>query len=255
MGQETLRALVKEPDMEPVGAVARTEQGDNRLPLPVGADSILYSTDLEDLLEVIRPHVVVDFSNKASVLGVARTCAEHRVHLVTGTSGLSPEEIGQMGRLASDAGVGVMVGPNFSLGAVLLTYLAKKVANYFDYAEIIEMHHATKADAPSGNAVATARALTEARGEGNRFARPEPHLEPLKGSRGAALDGVSIHAVRMPGLMAHQQLIFGGPGETLTLRHDTINRECYMPGVMLAVRKVRNTVGLTYGLDAFLGLD
>jgi len=144
-----------------------------------------------------------------------------------------------------------VVAPNFALGAVLMIHLAKIAAKYLDYAEIIELHHHQKADAPSGTALATARAMAAARGK--------PFLQPIgqsktSDSRGEQVEGVTIHSVRLPGLLAHQEILLGGPGQTLSIRHDTISRECFMPGVMLAVREVVKRKGLIYGLDTLLGL-
>ena len=144
-----------------------------------------------------------------------------------------------------------MVAPNFTIGAVLMIHLAKIAARYFDYAEIIELHHHMKADAPSGTALSTARAMVEARGE--PFQSPQQKAETLP-SRGEMVDGITLHSVRLPGLMAHQEVLLGGPGQTLIIRHDTIGRECYMPGVILAVKEVVNRKGLVYGLDTLLDL-
>ena len=253
MGREVMVAVAREPDMNLVGAVARAENAE-QLSLPDGAGSAPYARNLDTLLGKVHADVVIDFSSRDAALVAAQTCAAHKVHLVTGTSGLLPDDVSEMGRQAQEAGVGIMIGPNFSLGATLLAHLASRAAKHFDYVEIIERHHAGKADAPSGSALATARRLLDAR-DGSPFTHPEPRIEPLPGTRGGELGGVAIHSVRMPGLMAHEEIIFGGAGETLTLRHDTTNRECYMPGVLLAVRRVRGTVGLTYGLGPHLGLD
>ncbi|MQY72959.1 MAG: 4-hydroxy-tetrahydrodipicolinate reductase, partial [Dehalococcoidia bacterium] len=163
--------------------------------------------------------------------------------------GFSPDDIKEIERLATEHGIGAVMAPNFALGAVLMMHLAKIAAKYLDYAEIIELHHHLKADAPSGTAQTTARAMAAARGK--------PFLHPQgkdTASRGDRVEGVSIHSVRLPGLMAHQEVILGAPGQTLSIRHDTINRECYMPGVMLAIREVVGRKGFVYGLDKLLGL-
>jgi 4-hydroxy-tetrahydrodipicolinate reductase len=168
---------------------------------------------------------------------------------VIGTTGLTKEDLNEIDRLATAHKVGAVVAPNFALGAVLMIHLAKIAAKYLDYAEIIELHHHLKADAPSGTALATARAMAVARGK--------PFLQPTgkaTESRGQQVEGATIHSVRLPGLMAHQEVILGGPGQTVSIRHDTINRECYMPGVMLAIKEVVKHRGLIYGLDTLLGL-
>lgn len=248
MGREVLAALAEEADMVLVGAVGRSAT------LADTAEPIPHSQDLDALLADVQADVVIDFTSRDAALDAAKVCGARRVHFVTGTSGLSPDDVAEMGRQATEAGVGVFIGPNFSLGAVVLGHLAEQAAKHFDYAEILEMHHSGKADAPSGSALATARGLLDARDD-RPFTHPNPSVESLPGTRGGELGGVGIHSIRMPGLMAHEQVIFGGAGETLTLRHDTINRACYMPGVMLAVRKVVDTVGLTYGLRVLLGLE
>jgi 4-hydroxy-tetrahydrodipicolinate reductase len=143
------------------------------------------------------------------------------------------------------------VAPNFALGAVLMMHLSRLAAKYFDYAEIIELHHHLKADAPSGTALSTARMMAEARGK--PFDVPEQ--KQAASSRGAQVEGVAIHSVRLPGLLAHQEVILGGPGQTLRIRHDTISRECFVPGVIIAIKKVIGHKGLIYGLDALLGLE
>ncbi len=216
-----------------------------------GEDARLHDT-VESMLASERPNVVVDFSTRDAVLPLARAAARSGADFVTGTSGLSPEILHELRDIAADSNIGVMVGPNFSLGAVVLERLAQEAGRHFAYAEIIEMHHAGKADAPSGSAMATARGMVEAR-DGEEFANPAAQIENLENVRGGDIGGVAIHAVRMAGLMAHQQVLLGGPGETLTLRHDVIDRESYMPGVLLAIREVGNRRGqLTYGLGALL---
>jgi len=147
--------------------------------------------------------------------------------------------------------VGVVVAPNFALGAVLMMHLAKIAGKYLDHAEIIELHHDRKTDAPSGTALSTAKAMAQARGK--PFSTPE--AGKTSDSRGGQVEGVTIHSVRLPGLMAHQEVMLGGPGQTLSIRHDTISRECYMPGIMLAIREVGKRKGLVYGLDNLLGLE
>ncbi len=208
--------------------------------------------DVDSLLRETAPDVVVDFSIREAVLPIARLAAQHNAHFVTGTSGLAPEILHELRDMAADHDIGVMVGPNFSLGAVVLERVAREAGRHFDHAEIIEMHHAGKVDAPSGSAMATARTMVEAR-DGKAFTNAEPRVVNVDDVRGGDISGVAIHSVRMPGLMAHQQVLLGGPGETLTLRHDVIDRESYMPGVLLAIREVGNRRGqLTYGLGALL---
>jgi 4-hydroxy-tetrahydrodipicolinate reductase len=183
-------------------------------------------------------------------MAAVRTAVKHGVNLVIGTTGLTAKDLDEIDRLAQAHRIGVVVAPNFALGAVLMLHLAKVAARYFDYAEIIEQHHHLKADAPSGTALATARAMADARDE--PFCQP-PGQEQ-QDSRRHQTEGVTIHSVRLPGILARQEVILGGPGQTLSLKHDAISRECYMPGVILAVKEVIKRKGLIYGLDSLLGL-
>ena len=248
VGQEIVKAVCREPEMRLVGAVdIKTTQ--DSLVLPDGSGAVPFSIDLEDILTRCRPEVLVDFSIAQAAMSAVRIATKQGVNLVIGTTGLTADNFDEIKRLTEANKVGAVVAPNFALGAVLMMHLAKVAAKYLDYAEIIELHHHQKADAPSGTALSTARAMTAARGK--------PFLQPpgqTSESRGKQVEGAAIHSVRLPGLMAHQEVIFGAPGQTLSIRHDTINRECYMPGVILAIKEVVKRQGLTYGLDALLGL-
>lgn len=251
MGQQVLATLCQQPDMEPVGAVdlkAREEY----LPLPNGAGSIPFSQDVTALLARARPQVVVDFSHADAVMPLVHAAVQRKASLVVGTTGVSSQQVEEIGHLCQQHGVGAIVAPNFSLGAIVLAYLSKIAARYFDYADVIEMHHERKADAPSGTALALARSMAAARGRA--FERAPTSKEVLAGTRGGEQQGVGLHSLRMPGLLAHHEVVLGGLGQTLTLRHDTISRESYMPGVLLAIREVVNRKGLVYGLDTLLGL-
>lgn len=251
MGKEVLEALCKDPQLKPVGAVDLKAEGES-LPLSGQANSVPLSSNLESLLAHTHPQVLVDFSVAEAAMPAVRLAAKERVNLVVGTTGLSADALSEIDRLTRDNEVGAIVAPNFALGAVIMVHLAKIASRYFDYAEIIELHHEQKLDAPSGTALSTARAIAEARGK--PFLYSKAQKESLSGTRGGELQGVSLHSVRLPGLMAHQEVIFGLSGQTLTIRHDTIDRECYMPGVVLAIKKVVGLKGLTYGLDRLLGL-
>lgn len=248
VGQEVVRALCQKAEMKLVGAVDLKAAGD-LLDLPDGSGSVPFSTDLNSILTTCRPDVMVDFTIAQATMPAVRLALRNRVCVVIGTTGLSPENIKEIEQLATEHNVGAVVAPNFALGAVLMIHLAKIAARYLDYAEIIELHHHLKVDAPSGTAKTTAQAMAAARGK--------PFLQPTgkpAASRGEQVEGVTIHSVRLPGLMAHQEVILGGPGQTVSIRHDTINRECYMPGVMLAIKEVVRRKGLVYGLDTLLGL-
>lgn len=251
MGREVVNALFADPELDPVGAVDITAK-DKSFSLPNQSGVIPLSPDLEALLEQTRPEVMVDFSVAEAALPAVRTATKRKVNLVIGTTGLSSEDLEEIDRLAKANNVGAVVAPNFAMGAVIMIHLAKVAARFFDHAEIIEMHHEQKLDAPSGTALSTARAIREAREKAFLYAKV--HKESLSGTRGGELEGVAIHSVRLPGLLAHQEVIFGAAGQTLILRHDTISRECFMPGVVLAVKKVSEYKGLVYGLDKLLGL-
>ncbi len=249
MGSETLLALIRDPDLVPVGAVGRTDRG-NELPLPDGSGTIPYATSLDYLLARRQAEVVVDFTNSQVAVAAAGIAGDRGAHLVTGSSGFSEGDISKLRDASQRYQIGIILAPNFALGAVLLGYLARIAAGYFDYADVSEAHHEAKIDAPSGTALALAKAIA---GE-KSFTRPEPEKEPLLGTRGGDYNGVSIHSTRMPGRLAHHEVLFGAPGETLSLRHDTLSRECYMPAVTLAIKEVVNRRELVVGLESVLGL-
>lgn len=251
MGSEVLNALCRHSQLEPVGAVDKMAS-EEKLYLPDQSGSIPLSSDLEVILKLSHPDVLVDFSVAEATLPAVRIAVKHRANLVIGTTGLSAENLAEIDQLAMANGIGAIVAPNFALGAVVMIHLAKIAARFFEWAEIIEMHHEKKLDAPSGTALSTARAMLEARGK--PFLYSSVQKESLSGARGGELEGIALHSMRLPGLMAHQEVILGTDGQTLTIRHDTINRECYMPGVVLAIQKVGEIKGLTYGLDTLLGL-
>ncbi len=250
MGQEVIKAVCREPGMRVVGAV-ELDVAEDYLILPDGSGKVPFSSDLGYILSSCEPDVMVDFTVAQAALPAGQTAAWQGVNLVIGTTGLSTEELGELSRLSIANKIGVVVAPNFAIGAVLMIHLAKIAAKFLDYAEIIELHHDRKIDAPSGTALSTARAMAAA--------RDKPFLQPATqgeaaGSRGQQVEGVTIHSVRLPGLLAHQEVLFGGLGQTLSIRHDTISRECFMPGVILAIKEVVKRKGLNYGLDTLLGL-
>jgi 4-hydroxy-tetrahydrodipicolinate reductase len=249
MGQTLINALCHEPDMQIVGAVDIKAAEDN-LPLPDGSGTVPFSSKLDDILTSCKPDVLVDFSTATAVMPAIRLSAERGINLVIGTTGIGANDVKEIDRLAKVHEVGMVVASNFALGAVLMIHLAKIAGRYFDYAEIIELHHHLKVDAPSGTALSTARAMAQARGK--PFSIPQGKTAA---GRGEQVEGVSIHSVRLPGLLAHQEVILGGMGQTLSIRHDTNSRECFMPGVMLAIREVVKRKGLIYGLETLLGLE
>lgn len=248
MGQVVAATLAKEPDIQVVGGVDVKVSGDS-MTLPSG--KVPLSTNLEAILTSQKPDVLVDFTVASAVPGTARTATKHGVNLVIGTTGLKNEDIAEIGKLAKAANVGAFIAPNFALGAVLMMHLAKLCSKYFDFAEVIELHHEQKMDAPSGTALVTAREMAKARGK--PFLRPAETEKWL--SRGQLVEGINVHSVRLQGFVAHQEVIFGGLGQTLTIRHDSTGRDSFLPGIIMAVKEVGKHKGLIYGLDALLGLS
>jgi 4-hydroxy-tetrahydrodipicolinate reductase len=251
MGREVVSAVCQDPETKLVGAVDINLK-DEFLPLPDGSGKVPLSSDLDNIIKAQKPDVLVDFSLAKAALPAARTAAKNKVHLVSGTTGLAQADLDEIDRLAKANGVGAVMASNFALGAVVMMHLAKVAAKYFDYAEIIELHHHLKADAPSGTALTTARSMAKARGK--PFLIPSEKDTTMK-SRGEQVEGIALHSIRLPGLLAHQEVLFGIAGQTLSIRHDTISRECYMPGVLLAVKQVHNYKGLVSGLAALLHLE
>ncbi|MET8083220.1 4-hydroxy-tetrahydrodipicolinate reductase [Micromonospora sp. NPDC005237] len=232
MGIEVCKAVDAADDLE---LVASIDQGDSRSAVS-GAD------------------VVVDFTTPDVVMDNLKWSIEQGISAVVGTTGFTEQRLEQVrGWLADKPGVGVVIAPNFGIGAVLMMQFAARAARHFESVEIIEQHHPRKLDAPSGTATHTARQIAQARAEAGLGPVPDATKDEVPGARGADIDGVRVHAVRATGLVAHQEVLFGGTGETLTIRHDSYDRVSFMPGVLLAVRAVRNRPGLTVGLDPLLG--
>ena len=251
MGREVIGALCHEPETRVVGAVEQKTTEDF-LSLPDGFGRVSFSSDLDYILTTCRPDVLVDFSSAPATRAAVPTASKRGVHLVIGTTGLTNSDLDEMAWLAKEHQVGIVVASNFALGAVMMMYLAKIAAKYFDYAEIIELHHHQKTDFPSGTALSTARLMAQARGK--PFFLPALEQGQTSSGRGQQVEGVTIHSVRLPGLMAHQEVTFGVAGQTMSIRHDTVSRECYMPGVILAVKEVVKRPGLTNGLETLLSL-
>ncbi len=250
MGREVINALCNEPEMQVVGAV-ELQVAEEHLTLPDSSGKVPFSSDLEYILTKCQPEVLVDFTVAQATMPAVRIATKQGVNLVIGTTGLTTDDISEIEQLTRAHQVSAVVAPNFALGAVLMIHLAKLAGKYLDHAEIIELHHHQKVDAPSGTALSTARAMAQARGK--PFSCP-PESKAGSSSRGEQVEGITIHSVRLPGLMAHQEVILGTTGQTLRIRHDTINRQCYIPGVILAIKEVVKRQGLVYGLDALLGL-
>lgn len=250
MGQAVLKAVQEADGLELVGAVDIKGGADTGALVGLPANGILVETDLEALLERKKPEVMVDFTRPDVVFGNVMTALKHGTSPVVGTTGLSDEQKAEIAKAAEENNTPAFIAPNFAIGAVLLMLMSRQAAKYMPDVEIIELHHDKKLDAPSGTAIQTAAMIAEVRKE-HKQGNPD-EFEKLKGARGADYEGMHIHSVRLPGYVAHQEVIFGGLGQTLTIRHDSLNRESFMPGVVLAAKKVRSLKGLTVGLDKLL---
>lgn len=249
MGQEVIRAVREVEDIRVVGAVDVQKVGEDPIRLAAGHKSDLkINNSLDAVLKETLPDVMVDFTTPQAVAENVRTGLKRGVHMVIGTTGLTVDEREEIDRQAREAGVGAFIAPNFALGAVLMMEFARKAAKYFPHAEIIELHHDRKMDAPSGTSLLTAEKMNEGR---KKIEKPES-IEILSGCRGGDAEGIPIHSVRLPGMVAHQEVIFGGEGQILTIRHDSLDRSSFMPGVMLAIRKVVTWQGLVWGLENLL---
>lgn len=250
-GHAVLTGLAQERDLDLAGGVAPHATVEY-LDLPDGGGLIPLTRDTETLLRRVRPRVLVDFTRAEAAMENARLAIRYGASPVIGTSGLSPRDCQELASLAESAELGAVVAPNFALGAALAAHFACLASRFFAASEIIELHHDGKLDAPSGSSLATATAMREARG--SDFQDPTTQNFTLPGVRGGQTGGVRIHSVRLPGLVAHQEIIFGGPGQVLTIRHDSITRESFVPGVVFACKAVVDYKSLVYGLDRLMGL-
>ena len=223
------------------------------------AEGLTFTTgvDAGDPLEALtetNTEVVIDFTHPSVVMDNLKFCIDNGIHAVVGTTGFTDERLDQVRRWVADKpDACVLIAPNFAIGAVLSMHFAAQAARFFESVEVIELHHPYKADAPSGTAVRTAKLIAEARKE--LPPNPDATSTGLDGARGADVDGVPVHSVRLAGLVAHQEVLFGTQGETLTIRHDSIDRTSFVPGVLLAVRRIQEFPGLTVGIEPLLDLS
>lgn len=251
MGRAVLRAVQEEADLTLVGAVDVMSEGDD-VGVLIGKEKIgvLVDCNLEEAILKTKPDVMVDFTNPMVVMNNIRTALANGVRPVVGTTGLTDEDKKEIALLCKQKETAAFIAPNFAIGAVLMMMMAQQAAKYLPHVEIIEMHHDQKLDAPSGTALQTAELISEVRG---KMAQGHPEeKEKLTGVRGGDFNGIHIHSVRLPGYVAHQEVIFGGLGQTLTIRHDSIQRESFMPGVTLACKKVMRLKGFVTGLENLL---
>jgi 4-hydroxy-tetrahydrodipicolinate reductase len=261
MGREVIKVVAQAPDMILIGALDTSPEHQDKDAGELAGFSqpleVPITNQLEPMLGYVagerqlQPGVIVDFTHPDSVYDNVRSAIAYGIRPVVGTTGLSPEQLKNLADFAEKASTGCLIIPNFSIGMVLLQQAAVTASQYFDHVEIIELHHNQKADAPSGTAIQTAQLLAEM---GKTFNPPQlEETEKLPGARGSLSDeGIRIHSVRLPGLIAHQEVIFGAAGQIYTLRHDTSDRSCYMPGVLLAIRKVNQLKSLVYGIEKIL---
>ncbi len=239
VGQEVCKAVEAAEDLRLVASVD-TGEGDDSLD------------------DVVRngAQVIVDFTHPDVVMDSLEFLVDHGIHAVVGTTGFDDERLDQLrGWLESSPRTGVLIAPNFSIGAVLMMRFAAEAAPYYESAEIVELHHPDKADAPSGTARRTASLIADARRDAGLGPVPDATSTSIEGARGAEIDGIHVHGLRVRGLVAHQEVLLGGQGETLTIRHDSLDRVSFTPGVLLGVRQIGEHPGLTVGLEPFLGLD
>jgi 4-hydroxy-tetrahydrodipicolinate reductase len=233
MGAEVCRAVDSAPDMELVAAL---DLGDERTPAEAA-------------------EVIVDFTHPDAVMDNLSWCIDHGIHAVVGTTGFTAERLDRLRTtLADHDDVNIIIAPNFSIGAVLMMSFAEQAAAFYESAEIIELHHPDKADAPSGTAANTAHRIAAARNSAALGAPPDATVQELPGARGAQVEGIRVHGIRLRGLVAHQEVLFGAKGETLTIRHDSLDRVSFMPGVLAAVRAIGSRPGLTVGIEPILGI-
>ncbi len=233
MGAEVCRVVDSAPDMELVAAL---DLGDERTPAEAA-------------------EVIVDFTHPDAVMDNLSWCINHGIHAVVGTTGFTAERLDQLRTtLADHDDVNILIAPNFSIGAVLMMSFAEQAAAFYESAEIIELHHPDKADAPSGTAANTAHKIAAARNAAALGVPPDATVQELPGARGAQVEGIRVHGIRLRGLVAHQEVLFGAEGETLTIRHDSLDRVSFMPGVLAAVRAISSRPGLTVGIEPILGI-
>ena len=251
MGRVILDAVDADASTAPVGVVDKFATA-ALISLPSGG-VIPLMTDACAAFDETKPDVVIDFTNAAWTPILADAAVERGVRLVIGTTGLAQSFVDDLAKRCADRKLGGIVAANFTIGAVLMMHMAKIAARFFESAEIIELHHDQKVDAPSGTSITTARGMIDAR-DGRPFARNVPDAETIAGTRAGAYEGITIHSVRLRGLIAHQEVLFGSAGETLTIRHDSISRDAYLPGILLAAREVMKREELVIGLDALMGV-
>ena len=253
MGREVVKAVHNDPELTLVGGIDPTKAGQD-VGSVAGIEQlgITMNASIDEVLDTNKPDVIVDFTNPAVIYENAKKMLSVGIHVVIGTTGLTAEQRDELDAIGRQNNANCLVAPNFSLGAVMMMKVSAELAPYFPNVEIIELHHNHKYDAPSGTSILTAKLINEAKQAANATAAEDLTRESLPGARGAKVDDVTIHSVRLPGYVAHQEVLFGGYDETLTIRHDSLSRLSFMPGVVLACKKISTKAGLTYGLEHYL---
>lgn len=258
MGRASIRAIAREPDMVLVGALERDQAIGQDAGEQAGAGRLdVTVTDSLEAVIAAGPDVLVEFAPGKVAADHAHAALQAGIRPVVGSTGIPQEEIERLRDLAARRRIGAVIAPNFAIGAVLMIEFARLAARHLPQVEIIELHHDRKRDAPSGTAEKTARAIATVRAESPTTDFPAADAsgeELVAGARGGVIEGVRVHSVRLPGLVAHQEVVFGGPGQVLTIRHDSISEQSFMPGLLLAVRRVSGLNCLVYGLEHLLGL-
>jgi 4-hydroxy-tetrahydrodipicolinate reductase len=252
MGQAVVRAIYAEAGFKLVGAVVRSDSNDVNKDIGticgIGDIGIKTISSLKEALAKTNPHVLVDFTMPEFVYVNAEMALKTGVRAIIGTTGMTQDDINELGKIAKQNATGAIVAPNFAIGAILMMRFSKEASKYFSNAEIIEMHDSKKVDSPSGTSIKTAELMASARKEFNGTTLKGKEI--IKGGRGATTIGnINIHSIRLPALIAHQEVILSGIGQTLTIRHDTYDRTAFMPGVLMAIKKVMELDHLVYGLE------
>lgn len=251
MGLEAGKAIAGDEDLQLVGLVDIRGRGEKLSQLSELKEvDVKVENDLDRVIAKTKPQAMIDFTNPQAVFNNARTALKNRITCVVGTTGLNEVELRQLEKLAIDNHTGLAIIPNFAIGAVLMMKFAREAAQYFPDAEIVELHHDQKMDAPSGTAIKTAELINQNRS--SRAPRNIREFEKIAGCRGGNVGQVRIHSIRLPGLIAHQEVIFGGAGQTLKIRHDSLDRAGFMPGVLMVVKKMMERQGLVYGMENLL---
>ena len=253
MGREVVKAVHADSELTMIGGIDPSKAGQD-VGTVAGIEPlhITMAETIDEVLSDNKPDVIVDFTNPAVIFENAKKILSAGVHIVIGTTGLTEEQRNELNEIGLKHNANCLVAPNFSLGAVMMMKVAAELAPYFPDVEIIELHHNHKYDAPSGTSILTAKLINDAKEAANVTGSEDLTRESLPGARGAKVDNVTIHSVRLPGYVAHQQVLFGGYDETLTIRHDSLSRLSFMPGVVLACKKISSKPGLIYGLEHYL---